>query len=146
MATSTMAEGLSRSYSHNHTSYLWQSDWRGEIQRWNRAARCFLRIYIPSSAEISSPTQPGGDQCCQRSSMVMVVDYLDQQKHFVCDLFDSPNFEANIVVLSKFIEDLESLVVSFRENTRWLTCLSPARIFNSENLCHSLRWSQNFDT
>ncbi len=53
-----MAEGLSWSYNNNYTTHLWRSDCRAEIQRHSRAARCFLRIYIPLRAEKSSPMQP----------------------------------------------------------------------------------------
>lgn len=41
----------------------------------------------------------------------MVANYLNQQKHFVCGLFDPPNLEANIIVFAEFAKNLVHLVV-----------------------------------
>jgi hypothetical protein len=43
--------------------------------------------------------QPGNTQG-QQNSILGVVNYLDQQKHFVRGLFDPPNLKANIVMLA----------------------------------------------
>ena len=94
-----MAERLGRSFNNNYRSHLWQSDWRAETQGQNQAARCFLRIYIPLRSEKSSPMQPGNSRG-QQNSIRVVVNYLNQQKHFICGLFDPPDFKANIVMLA----------------------------------------------
>jgi hypothetical protein len=44
-------------------------------------------------------------------SILVVVNYLNQQKHLVCGLFNPPYFEADIIVLSEFVENLGRLVI-----------------------------------
>jgi hypothetical protein len=68
--------------------------------------------------------------------MILVANYLNQQKHFIRGLFDPPYLEPNIIMFAEFVENLGRLVVPLLKDTFWLTCLSPARIFSSENLSH----------
>jgi hypothetical protein len=61
--------------------------------------------------DISSLEQPG-DGHSQRGSIFVVANYLNQQKHFVCGLFDPPYLEANIIMFPEFAKNLGQLVVS----------------------------------
>lgn len=97
-------------------SYLQQFDWRVEIRRQSRARRCYLRICILLREDISSLEQPG-DGHSQQGSIFVVANYLNQQKHFVRGLFDPPYLEANIIMFSKFVENLGQLVVTLRKDT-----------------------------
>jgi hypothetical protein len=58
----------------------------------------------------SSLEQPG-DGHSQQGSIFVVANYLNQQKHFVCSLFDPPYLEANIIVFPEFAKNLGQLVV-----------------------------------
>ena len=44
--------------------------------------------------------------------MFVVASYLNQQKHFVCGLFDPPYLEANIIMFAEFTINLGRLVVT----------------------------------
>ena len=60
--------------------------------------------------EISSLEQPG-DGHSQQGSIFVVANYLYQQKHFVCGLFDPPYLEANFIMFAKFAKNLGQLVI-----------------------------------
>jgi hypothetical protein len=46
-----------------------------------------------------------------------MANYLNQQRHFVCGLFDPPHLEANIVMFAEFAKNLGELVVPLRKDT-----------------------------
>jgi hypothetical protein len=53
--------------------------------------------------------------------MLMVASYLNQQKDFVCGLFDPPNSKANVIVRSELVENLgilSCLVVVIGKDTK----------------------------
>jgi hypothetical protein len=60
--------------------------------------------------DISSLEQPGNGHC-QQGSTYAVSNYLDQQKHFVCCLFNPPCLEADIIMFAEFVKNLGQLVV-----------------------------------
>lgn len=62
------------------------------------------------SEGISSLEQPG-DSHGQQSSISVFSNYLNQQKHFVCGLFDPLYLKANIVMFPEFAKNLRQLVV-----------------------------------
>ena len=55
----------------------------------------------------------------------MVANYLNQQKHFVCGLFDPPYPEANIVMFAEFAKNLGQLVVPLSVKTHVANLLIP---------------------
>ena len=66
--------------------------------------------------EKSSLEQPG-DSHSQQCSIFLVANYLNQQKNFVCGLFDPPCLEANIIMFAEFVENLGRLVVPLSADT-----------------------------
>jgi hypothetical protein len=60
--------------------------------------------------DIFSLEQPG-DGHSQQGSIFVVANYLNQQKHFVCGLFDPPYLEANIIMFAELAKNLGQLVV-----------------------------------
>lgn len=42
----------------------------------------------------------------------MIANYLNQQKHFVCSLFDPPYLEANIIMFAEFAINLGQLAIT----------------------------------
>ena len=119
-----MAEQLSLRRYNNNASYLQQFDWRVEIQGWSRAARCYLRICILLREGIFSLEQPG-DSHSQQGSIFVVANYLNQQEHFVCGLFDPPYLEANIIMFAEFAKNLGQLVVSLSAKIHVANLLIP---------------------
>jgi hypothetical protein len=76
------------------------------------------------SEEKSSLKQPGNGHS-QQSSMFVVSNYLNQQEHFVCGLFDPPYLEANIIMFAEFVENLGRLVVHLSAETHLSNQLIP---------------------
>ena len=107
--------------------------------------RYFLRICIPLREEKSSLEQPGNGHS-QQSSIFVAANYLNQQKHFVCGLFDAPYLEANIIMFAEFVENLGRLVVPLSAKSHLAHLLIPGSHLQLGEPEPQLKRGRNFGT
>jgi hypothetical protein len=74
----------------------------------------------------------------------MVANYLNQQKHFVCGLFDPPYLEANIIMFAEFVINLGQLIVPLSVKIYVANLFIPGSHLQLGKPDHKLRRGKNF--